>query len=142
MSFQKAKNRAMGGFKERGDFMSFILRHNDERGMTPDELGENSNILIVAGSETTASLLSGTTYYLLRNPETYKKLVGEIRSAFDKESDINLITVSNLKYLLACLDEGLRLYPPVPSALGRNVAPGGRTIEGYYIPEQVGHCRS
>ena len=137
LSFAKGRNRAMGGFKDRGDFMTYILRHNDERGMSPDELGENSNILIVAGSETTASLLSGTTYYLLRNPETYKKLVSEIRSTYETESDIKLSTVSNHKYLLACLDEGLRLYPPVPSALGRDVPTGGHEIEGYWIPEKV-----
>ncbi|EXJ59416.1 uncharacterized protein A1O5_12297 [Cladophialophora psammophila CBS 110553] len=137
MSFDKAKGRAVSGVKDREDFMSYILRHNDERGLTPDEIGENSNILIVAGSETTASLLSGTTYYLLRNPDTYKRLVAEIRSSFDKESDINLVAVGNLKYLLACLDEGLRLYPPVPSALGRNVAAGGKEIEGFFIPENT-----
>lgn len=137
MSFAKAKARAAGGFKMREDFMSYILRHNDERGMTADEIGENSNVLIVAGSETTASLLSGVTYYLLKNPEKHKLLVSEIRSTFEKESDITFTTVTNLKYLLACLDEGLRLYPPIPTALGRNVATGGHEIEGYFIPEQV-----
>ncbi|KAK6383769.1 hypothetical protein LTS17_003061 [Exophiala oligosperma] len=139
LSFSKARQRAMGGFKYREDFMSYILRHNGEdgRGMTPDEIGENSNILIVAGSETTASLLTGTTYYLLKNPECLQLLTTEIRSTFEKEDDINLVSVGQLKYLLACLDEGLRLYPPVPSALGRDVPKGGHYIEGYFIPEQV-----
>ena len=137
LTFEKARKRAMSGFKEREDFMSYVLRHNDERGMTPDEIGENSNILIVAGSETTASLLSATSYYLLKYPQTFKKLTSEIRSAFEKEDEINLVTVNNLKYLLACLDEGLRMYPPAPSALGRNVPKGGHVIEGYWIPENV-----
>ena len=137
MSFAKARQRAMSGYKDREDFMSYILRHNDERGMTPDEIGENSNILIVAGSETTASLLSGTTFFLLKNPASMQQLTSEIRSAFKREEDINLISVSQLKYLLACLDEGLRLYPPVPSALGREVPDGGQVLEGYWIPEKV-----
>lgn len=139
LSFAKARQRAMDGFKYREDFMSYILRHNDDegKGMTPDEIGENSNILIVAGSETTASLLTGTTFYLLKNPGCLKRLTAEIRSTFEKEDDINLVSVGQLKYLLACLDEGLRLYPPVPSALGRDVPDGGHYIEGYFIPAQV-----
>jgi cytochrome P450 len=35
--------------------MSYILRHNDEKGMSLDEIGENANVLIVAGSETTCN---------------------------------------------------------------------------------------
>ena len=116
--------------------MSYILRQNDDRSMTADEIGENSNILIVAGSETTAFLLSGTTYYLLKYRETYKKLVTEMRSACEKESDINLTAVSSLKYLLACLDEGLRLHPPVPSALGRDVSWEAMRLKGTSFPNR------
>ena len=137
LSFEKAKKRAESGLVDREDFMSYILRHNDEKGMTPDEIGENSNILIIAGSETTATLLSGATFWLLKNPDTYNRLVREIRSKFSREEDINLLVVNNLKYLIAVFNEALRLYPPIPSGLPRIVPTGGEFVDGYYIPEKV-----
>jgi cytochrome P450 len=66
----------------------------------------------MAGSETTASLLSGVVYYLLKNPSVLEKLVKEIRSAFPTEDAINIANVSSLKYELAVLQEGLRIFPP------------------------------
>ncbi|OQV06561.1 hypothetical protein CLAIMM_11111 [Cladophialophora immunda] len=135
LSFEKAKKRLESGRTDREDFMSYILRHNDEKGMTKDEIGENSNILILAGSETTATLLSGTSYWLLKNPRIYQTLVQEIRSTFAKEEDITSVSVTNAKYLLAVLNEGLRIYPPSPGGLGRVSPSGGSVVDGYWIPE-------
>ena len=137
LSFSKAQKRLETGNTEREDFMSYILRYNDEKGMSADEIGENANILILAGSETTATLLSGTTFWLLKNPKMYETLVQEIRSTFSKEEDITSITVTNSKYLLACLNEGLRIYPPSPGGLGRVCPVGGSTIDGYWVSEGV-----
>ncbi|CAG2010194.1 unnamed protein product [Fusarium graminearum] len=119
------------------DFMSYILRYNDDRGMSRPEIIENSSLLIVAGSETTATLLSGVTYQLLTNAETYKKLVTEIRSAFATEEEITATAVDQQKYLLAVLSEGFRMYPPVPAALGRVVPKGGDFVEGHWFPENT-----
>ncbi len=91
----------------------------------------------MAGGEKTATLLSGTTFYLLSNPETYDKLVKEVRSTFETEDDITLQRVNHLEYMLAVLNEGLRMYPPVPSGLTRTTPKGGEYIEGYWIPEKV-----
>jgi cytochrome P450 len=132
-----ARKRVESGKTDREDFMSYILRHNDEKGMTMEEIIENSGTLIVAGSETTATLLSGTTFYLLSNPQAYDKLVREVRDTFETEDDITLQRVNHLEYMLAVLNEGLRLYPPVPSGLPRITPPGGEFIEGYWIPEKV-----
>ncbi|GKU05128.1 unnamed protein product [Fusarium langsethiae] len=119
------------------DFMSYILRYNDERGMSRPEIIENSSLLIVAGSETTATLLSGVTYQLLTNREKYDKLVNEIRSSFSTEDEITATRVDQQKYLLAVLSEGLRMYPPVPGALARITPKGGAFVEGYWMPENT-----
>jgi cytochrome P450 len=102
-----------------------------------EKLQANSSILIIGGSETTATLLSGVTYFLLTNPNTLQRLTDEVRSAFKSEDEINFNTVSNLPYMLACLDEALRMYPPVPIGLPRVVPRGGVNICGYYVPEKV-----
>ncbi|KAI9168043.1 Cytochrome P455 monooxygenase [Paramyrothecium foliicola] len=127
--------RLQSGNTDRADFMSYILRHNDEKGMTEGEIVENSGLFIIAGSETTATLLSGATFRLLQNPKAYNKLVDEIRSAFKSETDINFVSVNGLQYMHAVLDESLRMYPPIPVGTPRVVPAGGSVIEGYYLPE-------
>lgn len=123
---------------DRPDFMSYILKHNDDRhGLSIAEIEANSATFVLAGSETTAALLSGCTYYLLRNPATYTQLVNEIRGAFDRQSDISLSSIANLPYLNAVLEESLRIYPPIPTMLPRLVPEGGAVINGDFVPGGV-----
>ncbi|KAF2183058.1 cytochrome P450 [Zopfia rhizophila CBS 207.26] len=89
--------------------------------MTPAAIRANAFHLIIAGSETTATLLSGVTFYLLRNLKALRNLENEVGGAFQSESDITITSVGKLKYMLAVLDEGMRLYSPIPqnrSAIG------------------------
>ena len=97
----------------------------------------NAEILIIGGSETTATLFSGVTYYLLMNPDSLQKLTQEVRSSFRSEEEISLISVGKLTFMLACLDEALRMYPPVANGLPRVVPKGGAEVLGQYIPEDV-----
>ncbi|OJJ45140.1 hypothetical protein ASPZODRAFT_18049 [Penicilliopsis zonata CBS 506.65] len=99
-----------------------------------DELISNAELLTVAGSETTASLLSGVTYLLLTNRDKYQKLVAEVRSSFQTVEEINFVSLGQLPYLLACLDEGLRLYPPVAIASPRVVPEQGAYILNTFVP--------
>lgn len=122
---------------DRRDFMTYILRHNDERSMTTKEIEANAAVLILAGSETTATLLSGFTFYMLTYPAVHQKLVDEIRGTFQSADEINFLAVSRLPYLDAALEESLRMYPPIPAILPRVVPKGGAMIDGEFIPEGV-----
>ena len=82
-------------------------------------------------------MLSGVTYFILTNPEAYHKLVHEVRSTFHSPDEIDLISVGRLNYMLACLDEALRMYPPVANGLPRVCPKGGARVLGEYIPENV-----
>ncbi|KAL1969776.1 hypothetical protein VTN77DRAFT_7285 [Rasamsonia byssochlamydoides] len=138
LGFTATRKRIETGNLEGEDFVSYMLRHNDEKkGMTIDEMGENATVFIIAGSETTATLLSGATFYMLKNPLVYKRVVEEVRSTFNKEEDITMVGVNRLPYMMAVLRETLRLYPPVPTALPRIVPEGGAMIDGYFIPENT-----
>jgi len=118
----------------RADFMSNILKHQDEKGMTKPEIFGIVNLLIIAGSETTATLLSGATYLLLRNPRVMQKLVAEVRRKFTSEDQINMTSVNSLDYMLAVLNEALRMYPPSPTGLPRVVPKPGDYICGKWVP--------
>ncbi|KAI8712146.1 hypothetical protein NCS52_01312100 [Fusarium sp. LHS14.1] len=96
---------------------------------------ENASQLITAGSESSSTLLVATVSLLTDNPTAKQKLTEEIRSSFQDEDEINLISVNSLTYLSACLNETLRCFPAVPPALPRVTPPGGAVIAGHTVPE-------
>lgn len=122
---------------ERNDLIEGLLRKKDDLNLDLGKLRMNASFLIIAGSETTATLLSGATYLLTTNPEALRRLTEEVRSTFKTEEEIDFTSVSSLQYMLACLDEALRIYPPAPLGLPRQTPKGGATIAGHHVPEDT-----
>lgn len=121
----------------RPDFMEHILRQPKGKGFTFGEMLSNSSTLIQAGSETTATLLSGTLYLLLQNPNKMQKLVDELTNSFASDEMMTIDNTDRLPYLAAVLEEGLRLYSPAVPGFPRVVPQGGATIDDKYIPGSV-----
>jgi cytochrome P450 len=90
--------RRMGLNVERPDLIGSLLRKQEDWNIPFERLRANAGLLVVAGSETTATLLCGVTYLLLRNPECLRKVTEEVRSAFESEHDITFSSVQNLPY--------------------------------------------
>ena len=119
----------------RPDFMENIVATMSEKdGLSLGEMEATSEVLIIAGSETTATLLSGCFYHVLTNPGVHQRLVDEIRSTFTEEKDIDYESVKKCRYMSAVLDESLRIYPPVPTSMQRMVPGDGEMIEGQWVP--------
>ncbi|KAL4986543.1 cytochrome P450 [Aspergillus falconensis] len=120
----------------REDFMGLMLRHHGEEAhFASSELDANATILIIGGSETTATLLSGATYWLLRSPRALEKVTSEVRSVMKTEADFTFSNIATrLTYMHACLTEALRLYPPVPGLLQRLTTEASTHISGYELP--------
>lgn len=75
-------------------------------------------------------------YNLLRNQgalECLRKELAECLHGGDPVASYD--QVKNLPYLRACLDESLRLLPPVSFGLNRKTGPAGIIIDGQWIPE-------
>ena len=121
----------------RPDLVEPLIQAKDEGLLDQATLSTMATGFLLAGSETTASSLSGVTWLLLSNPDKLEKLTREVREAFKEESDINFSSVQCLEYTLACLNESLRLYPPIAMGLPRQVPEGGAVISGGYVPEGV-----
>ena len=111
-------------------------KDGDEK-LSRTEIEANAAILIVAGSETSASALTGITYYLCRHPQVLNRLNQEVRQAFQKEEDITFVRVGELRYLNAVISESMRVHSPVPWASSRLIRPGGDTIADHYVPGGV-----
>jgi cytochrome P450 len=105
--------------------------------MSERELITNASCLIIAGSESTATLLSGLIFHLHSTPRVLALLQQEIRQAFKSPSGITFASVSDLPYLQACIEEALRLYPPIPCGLPRQVPVEGMEIDRLFVPGNV-----
>ena len=113
------------------DFMDGLVSKN----MDIKEIQENAGLMIAAGSETTATLLTGALYLLCKHPMVLEDLVSEVRGAFESEDQITLTSVNRLPYMLAVLKESLRRYPPIAGVAPRKVPRGGAVIAGKAVPQ-------
>jgi len=142
-STEKTVKRLNQKDNDHRDFIWYILKQREKKNeVSDDEVIMNAALFIVAGSETTATELCGLTNYLLRNPVIFKKLKDELRSAVKTEEDINMEVLGSLPYMNACIEEGLRIFPPVPVGLLRTVPKGGSLIDGHAVPENTSVCVS
>lgn len=105
--------------------------------MTLEETYTAAQVLIVAGSETSATALCGSTYLLLSNPDTLSRLTEEVRTAFKTEAEILPHATASLPYLSAVVEEALRLCPPGPGTFPRRVPEGGRVVCDRFVPGGV-----
>ncbi|KAI8931197.1 hypothetical protein NX059_011547 [Plenodomus lindquistii] len=94
----------------------------EDHGLSVPELVADAFVLVVAGTDTASTALSAFCFYLAKYPEAYARLASEIRTAFGcAEEIVPGPTLSGCTYLVACLDEAMRLSPPVAGPLWRTM---------------------
>ena len=73
---------------------------------------------IIAGRDTTASLLTWLFFALVTDPEMQDKLIQEIdQQLAGEDPTFETVSAANMPYLNGAVYEALRLYPPVPTVL-------------------------
>jgi cytochrome P450 len=128
------------------DFIHSLLVGSDgkQRNLPFWEVVQEATVFLSAGSDTTASAMTNTLYLLIKHPDVLKKLQEELAAvmspaeAEEKPDSLSRAvapygTVSTLKYLRACLDEGLRHLPPTSIGLLRMTPPQGAVLAGEQI---------
>lgn len=136
----KIRTRLLDGPPNRssGDFMKYILEdkkrstegnsfsHEQFRSLVADTM-----MMMNASSDTTASALTSTTWYLMRHPKALARLRKEISDYTGKLDTSGLSAeksmfaydlVKDLPFLRACIDESLRLRSPLAYQLPRLVS--------------------
>ncbi|PWY85897.1 cytochrome P450 [Aspergillus heteromorphus CBS 117.55] len=122
------------------DISASLLAPLKGRAPTVEErqwLGGDSRLIIVARSDTTATTLAGIFYQLARHPDEVRKLRAELAPYVDANEPAGEFLdakISHLEHLNGVINEGLRLYPGIPSALPRETPPEGIHVDGVYIP--------
>ncbi|KAK8057979.1 hypothetical protein PG994_008427 [Apiospora phragmitis] len=117
------------------------------RQTSPVELSERSNIWAWTLLGFWHLAIAALFFYLSRYPKAYKKLAQEVRTSFQSNAEIrNGPQLQSSRCLRACIDEALRMTPPVAGTLWRepyaNEYKGGEpfVVDGHVIPPgtQVG----
>lgn len=159
ISRRMAVDRMRIGSK-RQDLFSHILAAKDPQtgqGFSMDEIWGESTLLIVAGKPTThptgeletwlklnyvsgsdaiSTAMAACFYYLSRNAEAHLKASAEVCSVFSSADEIRTgPKLTSCVYLRACIDESLRMSPPVGGALWREVCKGDLHVNGHRIPQ-------
>jgi cytochrome P450 len=96
--------------KESETVLDHLIHYTDDPILLRDEILN----LAVAGRDTTASLLSFTTYMLSQHPDILRRLREEILTTIGPSRRPTYDDLRDMKYLRAVLNETLRLYPVVP----------------------------
>jgi cytochrome P450 len=123
----------------RKDFFHWLYKAKDPetgKGYSLAELNAECELLTIAGSDTTATVMSALLFYLARNQPVQERLAEEISESFTGYDDIKAgIKLQSCRYLNAVLQESLRMAPPVAADISREVLDGGTTIDGKYYPK-------
>ncbi|KAL4966006.1 cytochrome P450 [Aspergillus stella-maris] len=135
---QVRERRALG--QSRIDLFTYILGDGAEETKTvklsePD-LARDSVLAIIAGSDTTSVTLTATLYLLAKYPEQQKLLQEELDALVEQcgGEQPSYQMLSEAPFLNGCINEALRLYPPVQGGVQRLTPPNGTMIAGRFIP--------
>ena len=123
---------------DRPDFMKHILQNNYPGDLSREKIDATTTLFVLAGSETSATTLTTVTYFALKNPPAFQRLVREIREAFRSQEDITIAALSNLPYTHAVIQEALRIHPASPISVPRQVDRHDVVVCGMAVPQGVG----
>jgi carotene epsilon-monooxygenase len=110
--------------------LRFLLASREE--VSSVQLRDDLLSMLVAGHETTGSVLTWTVYLLSKNPSALTKVQEEIDRVLEGRKP-QFGDIKDLKYLTRCINESMRLYPHPPVLLRRaqepDELPGGYKLE-------------
>jgi beta-ring hydroxylase len=108
--------------------LHFLIASGDD--VTSKQLRDDLMTLLIAGHETTAAVLTWTTFLLAKHPEVKAKVFEEVdRVVGDRNPTV--ADMRELVYTTRVINESMRLYPQPPVLIRRALEPV--TLGGYNI---------
>ncbi|KAL8278141.1 hypothetical protein RQP46_009465 [Phenoliferia psychrophenolica] len=126
------------------DFLYHLNNEGGEGGptMSMEAMGADAGLIMAAGADTTRLAISLMFCFLLRDPALYKRLEAEVDKAMagtetttvGRHTFVGADVVRSIPLLDACIDEALRIHPPLSVEPMRQAPEGGILVAGRFIP--------
>ncbi|ETS82892.1 hypothetical protein PFICI_04768 [Pestalotiopsis fici W106-1] len=140
----QAKQKTWKSDKQPTDIVSWLIKAQDENDPTapPSQaaLHEDSRVIIVAGSETTATTLAAIVFYLATQPRVYRKLQEYVDAVMPpsslggNNSNWTYEKAKSITYIDDIIHETLRLKPALLAGSYRVTPPEGLQIDEVHVP--------
>lgn len=108
---REKETRAADSEEYKGALLDYLVDKTSDQNIIRDEIVN----LLVAGRDTTSSLLTFSLYMLIEHPDIEQRLRQEILEKVGSERSPTIEDIRELRYLRAFLNEVLRLYAIVPA---------------------------
>ncbi|KAF8806812.1 cytochrome P450 [Phlegmacium glaucopus] len=105
--------------------------------LSDEEAASDAALMVVAGSDTVSHGLTGLFRYIAASEVVQNRLRAEIQTAFQSSGDIDAFTLAKLPYLDACVQEALRIFPPVASGPPRYSGESCIQIFDKFVPPRT-----
>lgn len=134
-----ASDAAEKGKEHKADMLGHFIAHD----LSQKEAESEAHLQILAGSESTSTVINMTMLYVVTNPRVYQNLRTEIDSGIasgkisSADTVIKDVEARKLPYLQAVIWESLRMCPPLFGLLTKVAPPGGETFNGIFFPGGV-----
>ncbi|KAI0854548.1 putative benzoate 4-monooxygenase cytochrome P450 [Xylaria cubensis] len=127
--------------KKPNDIASWLLKafvaKDKSAAPTKQALYEDSRVLIVTGTDTTAGTLSAALYFLAKYPALQRKLQCQCDAVMPSAEDWSYDKVKSITFIDNLINETLRLKPALLVGGRRVTPPGGIQIDEEYIPGDI-----
>jgi cytochrome P450 len=133
---KRAKEQEKPGSSKDTPLLEKVIRESalPESEKSVYRMAAETNVLISAGTDTTARVLAIASFYIYSRPDVHSRLLGEIRTVMPTPGSPIPSTdeLERLPYLVAVVLESLRVSDSVPGRLAR-VAPDEDLVYGQYV---------
>ncbi|CAF3672202.1 unnamed protein product [Rotaria sp. Silwood1] len=98
------------------DILDLLLSAKDDngQGFSNCQIREETLAFILAGHETTSTLITWCLYVVMTNSEVYRACLQEVDHVLQDGTELDHHKLDQLQVIEAVIYETLRLYPPVP----------------------------
>jgi len=93
---------------------AMIVAAEDSGAAADSDVAGNVFVMLIAGEDTTANTLAWLLDFLHRHPEAMARARDEVRRVVPDLAGLTLDSLSELRYVDACIQETLRLKPVAP----------------------------